>query len=179
VAHRRPGLEGALVLTALAIAITGCGATPKQAGEENAFDTTPKEGSSANPDTSAAPAKSETPPADKGEREKLTNDQEEQIKIALRRGGEKAANCASVVPDGPRGEGEVTVNFDGKKGRAVDATVGAPFAGTPMEACIKRSFVGEIIVPFEGSMEVPYTIRVGPKVEDPKAKGKDPKGKKK
>jgi hypothetical protein len=167
-----------VVLTTLAIA--GCGAQPKQAGEENAFDTTPKETSSATPDATA-PAKTDPPPAaEKGEKERLNHEQEEQIKVALRRGGEKAANCASVVPDGPRGEGEVKVTFDGKKGRAVDATVGPPFTGTPMEACIKRSFVGEIIVPFEGELEVPYPVKVGVKAgEDPKAKGKDPKGKKK
>ena len=96
------------------------------------------------------------------------------MEIALKRGGEKAANCATVVPDAKTGEGEVKVTFDGKKGRAVDVTVGAPWAGTTAESCIKRSFVGEIIVPFEGNLEVPYTVKLPARAEpvDPKAKGK-------
>ena len=103
------------------------------------------------------------------------------MEIALRRGGDKAANCASVVPDGPKGEGEVTVTFDGKKGRSIKATVGPPFAGTAMEACIARSFVGEIVVPFDGDLEVPYTVKVGVKggaaTDSKDAKDKDAKNK--
>jgi hypothetical protein len=95
--------------------------------------------------------------------EDLTDAQREQMEIALRRGGDKAANCDKVVPGSPTGEGEVKVTFDGKKGRAVDVTVGPPWAGTDAESCIKRAFIGEIVVPFDGSLEVPYTVKVGVK----------------
>ena len=94
------------------------------------------------------------------------------MEIALRRGGDKAANCASVVPGSAKGEGEVKVTFNGKKGRATDVSVGPPWAGTDAESCIKRAFIGEIIVPFEGELEVPYTVRVGPKGDDKGDKGK-------
>ncbi len=99
------------------------------------------------------------------------------MEIALRRGGDKAANCASVVPDAARGEGEVKVTFDGKKGRAIDVQVGPPWAGTEAESCIKRSFVGEIIVPFEGQLEVPYTVKLAPKAGAPDKPAKGPKKK--
>jgi hypothetical protein len=94
----------------------------------------------------------------------LNPEQKKQMEVVLHRGGEKAANCTEVVQDAPPGEGEVKVTFDGQKGRVTEVTVGPPFAGTPAEACIKRSFVGEIIVPFEGDpLEVPYTVKLPPK----------------
>ncbi len=64
------------------------------------------------------------------------------------------------------------VTFDGKKGRATDVTVGTPWAGTGVESCIKRSFIGEIIVPFDGELEVPYTVKLPPKPEEPGKPGK-------
>jgi len=153
-------------------ALAGCsGAQTKQ-----------EEGSFIQPEMPAekidAPVATEAKPASE---EGLSADQKAQMEIALRRGGEKAANCAKVVPDGPRGEGEVKVTFDGKKGRATDVTVGPPWAGTDVESCIKRSFVGEIIVPFDGELEVPYTVKLAAKEEDPsktkKPGAKDPKKK--
>jgi hypothetical protein len=173
VAHRR---ERSLYLASLVAiaALVGCsGSQPNQV-----------EGSFIQPEVPTAkadaPAATETAPATE---EGLTEDQKAQMEIALRRGGEKAANCAKVVPDGPRGEGEVKVTFDGKKGRATDVAVGPPWAGTDVESCIKRSFVGEIVVPFDGELEVPYTVKLPAKPEDasktkPGAKpAKDPKKK--
>ncbi len=83
------------------------------------------------------------------------------------------------MPDAPKGDGEVKVTFDGKKGRAVDVAVPRPGRGPTAEGCIKRAFVGEIVVPFGGQLEVPYSIHVGPKVDATKgAKDKGaPKGK--
>ena len=53
---------------------------------------------------------------------------------------------------------------------------GPPWAGTSMESCIQRSFVGEIIVPFEGDpLEVPYDVKIPEKkgaAVDPKKPGK-------
>ena len=161
-AHRRERSLYLASLFALA-ALVGCaGAPPKQ--EEATF--LQAEVPAAKTDTTAA---TDAKPASPDE---LTADQKAQMEIALRRGGEKAANCAKVVPDGPRGEGEVKVTFDGKKGRATDVIVGPPWAGTDVESCSKRSFVGEIIVPFEGELEVPYSVKLPPKPEEPGKAGK-------
>ncbi len=59
---------------------------------------------------------------------------------------------AVTVPDGKGGEGEVRVLFDGQKGRITEVTVGAPWAGTSMESCVKRSFVGD---PFRWAKKAP------------------------
>ena len=154
----------------IAVCAAGCAGAPKQAGDADNFDTAP----------SGTPAGSDSPPprhdsssSSSGKDDPLTEDQKAQMEIALRRGGVKAANCASVVPDAARGEGEVKVTFDGKKGRATDAVVGSPWAGTDAESCIKRAFIGEFVVPFDGSLEVPYTVKLPPKADA------DPKGKKK
>lgn len=142
-------------ITLLAMACSG--AQPKQSAEENSFDQTP----------TGAPAE-ETPAPDVGSEPEesggLNSEQKQQMEVALRRGGGKAANCPEVVPDAPSGEGEVKVVFDGQKGRVTDVIVGSPFVGTPAEACIKRAFVGEIIIPFDGEpLEVPYNIKLPPK----------------
>ena len=161
-AHRR---ERSLYLASLfaIAALVGCaGAPPKQ--EEATF--LQADVPAATTDT---PAAKDAKPASQ---EDLTEDQKAQMEIALRRGKEKAANCAKVVPDGPRGKGEVKVTFDGKKGRATDVTVGPPWAGTDVESCIQRSFVGEIIVPFDGELEVPYEVELPAKAEEPGKAGK-------
>jgi hypothetical protein len=171
----------------LAAVLSGCaGAKPKQVGEDDNFSATPTstatdstEEASPSVKPTAEPKETWAPSPREPETGGLTQDQKAQMEIALRRGGEKAANCATVVPDAPRGEGKVKVLFDGKKGRCIDATVGAPFAGTPVESCIKRAFVGEFIVPFEGQLEVPYTIKLAPKSAEEPDKAKDGKGKKK
>jgi hypothetical protein len=149
------------------ISALGCAGSPTQAGGGDNFDTTPS-GTPASADTYVPKHESSS-----GKDDPLTEDQKAQMEIALRRGGVKASNCASVVPDAARGEGEVKVTFDGKKGRATDAVVGPPWAGTDAESCIKRAFVGEFVVPFDGSLEVPYTVKLPPKADA------DPKGKKK
>ena len=91
----------------------------------------------------------------------------------------KASQCIDVAADAKPCKGEVKVTFDGKMGKATDAVVPPPWAGVPLvEACIKRAFVGEYVMPFDGSLEVPYPIELVRKGEpaDPKA-AKDPKKK--
>jgi len=188
--RREHTLPFALLLVAESV---GCaGAKPKQIGEDNNFSETPSAPPSS--DSSSADSSS-SPPAEKDyveqkeswsaapkapETSGLNADQKAQMEIVLRRGAEKAANCATVVVDAPAGEGNVKVVFDGKKGRTVDVIVGPPFAGTSAESCIKRSFIGEIILPFEGQREVPYTIKLAPRAgvaSDADTAGKDPKAK--
>lgn len=170
-------LKSGLALVALIVA--GCGASQTPAnGEENASEATPSASASASASAEATPKWSDKA-SNKEKDDDLNEAQRTQMEIALRRGGDKAANCTSVVPTAAKGEGEVKVTFNGKKGRATDVAVGAPWAGTDAEQCIKRAFIGEIIVPFEGELEVPYTVRLGPKEADKgdKDKGKADKGK--
>lgn len=150
-------LKSPRALLLLALVTVGCsGAQPRQSGDDYNFDQTPTGETAAE-----APAAEDSGSEDSGA---LDPEQKKQMEIALRRGGDKAANCPEVVPDSPTGEGEVKVVFDGQKGRATDVIVGPPFAGTPAEACIKRSFIGEIVLPFDGEpLEVPYTIKLPPK----------------
>jgi hypothetical protein len=167
-----PGtLAPPFLFAALALAMTGCGA-PKQVGDQDYFtpgDTGgPTDGTGetwgASPD--APPKKKRSgdggpsAPDPNDPLARLDDDQREQIKVALRRGGEKASQCNAVTGANVLGEGEVTVVFDGKIGRSTDATMGSPFAGTPVEACIKRAFVNEIVLPFDGPLSVPTTVKL-------------------
>ena len=154
----------------LALSVAACaGSQPKQAGEGDNFDPSPS--GSAAADSAPAPkwnSKSET----HASKDDLTPENKQQMEDALARGGRKAAQCASVVDDAARGEGEVKVTFDGKAGKIVDVAVGAPWAGTDAESCIKRAFVGEYSLRFEGQLEVPYTVKLAPKAEPDKGKKK-------
>lgn len=142
------------------LSLAACaGAPPKQQGEENNF-TQPTKADTSGSAGDTGESTGEAAPQESGG---LNNEQKQQMEIALRRGGDKAAQCptSSGIEDVPRGKGEVKVVFDGQKGRVTEVTVGPPWAGGPIEACIKRSFIGEIIVPFEGEpLEVPYTIEL-------------------
>jgi hypothetical protein len=145
-----------------------CGPPPTQAGSGDDFevkwDDTSDSGSGSSSDSGGVEGLdddgggTEAATATPGT-EGLDSDQKAQIEVALRRGGDKAAQCPAVVPDSPTGTGDVQVLFDGVKGRAVDAEVGPPFSGTPVEACIKRAFVDEIVLPFDGGpIKVPTTV---------------------
>ncbi|WP_437966099.1 hypothetical protein WMF04_41790 [Sorangium sp. So ce260] len=161
------------LLPLLILAAAACsGAKPKQAGEDYNFDQAySDEAAPAETGSSDAPETSASPDSAGG----LNADQKKQMEIALRRGGDKAANCAEVVPNAPTGEGEVKVVFDGQKGRVTDVLVGPPFAGTPVESCVKRAFVGEIVLPFEGEpLEVPYTVKLPKKSGSASSSAKTP-----
>lgn len=153
---------------ALAIALAAlaaCGGAPKQVGDENNWDAPrPPKKSADSESSSDSSVEEETKWTGAAEPMKLNADQEKQISIALTRGEKKAANCSQVVENAPTGEGAVKVTFDGKIGKATDAEVLAPFAGTPVETCIKRSFIGEYCLPFEGEPIVrKHAIKLPPK----------------
>lgn len=145
----------------------GCGPPPTQAGSGDDFEVKWDDKSESDSGSSTDSGGGEGAGDEGGESaldatpgtEGLDSDQKAQIEVALRRGGDKAAQCPAVVPDSPTGTGEVQVVFDGVKGRAVDAKIGPPFSGTSAEPCIKRAFVNEIVLPFEGGpIEVPTTV---------------------
>jgi hypothetical protein len=102
---------------------------------------------------------------------------DEQAKIVLARAAGNAHTCVEVVDkDQPHGEGTVTVTFSGK-GKSTNATIGAPFEGTPMGQCVTRAFVNMIIPPFEGA-DVDLTYQVNLKPDEKRAKKDSAKPKK-
>lgn len=148
--------------------VSACGGQPKQVGDDYGFDAKPAKPASDNTDSSSTSGSTTADPPEKwtgaSEPMKLNEDQEKQMSIALTRGEKKAANCSQVVDNAPTGEGVVKVTFDGKIGKAIDAEVLAPFAGTAVETCIKRSFIGEYCLPFEGEPIVRrHPIKLPPK----------------
>lgn len=116
---------------------------------------TPDDDEIAIPLTSSTIEVKAPPPVETPKKGELDADTKEQIKVALRRGGEKAQECNKVTKSSVVGEGEIIVVIDGKIGKVVDAKVGAPFEGTPVEACIKRSFIDEYALTFERMLELP------------------------
>jgi len=141
--------------------LAACGAQPKQVGDENSWEQQPVKKSSGGDEAGSGETSSGGDSGDEGtkwegaaEPTKLNEEQVKQMEIALKRGSTKAANCSTVVEGAPTGEGPVSVTFDGKIGKITDVEVGSPFAGTPVETCIKRSFIGEYCLPFDGDPKV-------------------------
>lgn len=165
-------------LVALAPFILACsGAQPKE-GEVPTGDPAEGGGTDTSETSGGGTSSSKPPPPVEGSGG-LSDTQKEQMEVVLKRGARKAENCSQSVPDGKGGEGEVKVLFDGQKGKVTEVTVGAPWAGTSMESCVKRAFVDEYIVPFDGDpLEVPYTVKIpekaGAAAADPKKPGKKP-----
>ncbi len=143
--------------------VIGCAGTPPPDDDEISIpltDTTV---------TAKAP-----PPIETAAPGEISQETKDQIKVALRRGGEKSAQCNKAANANVVGEGTVDVLVDGKIGKVIDATVGAPFAGTAVEECIKRAFINEYALPFEGQLTIPYSITLTANTAAPK---KDPKKK--
>jgi hypothetical protein len=99
------------------------------------------------------------------------------MRTALQHGGRVANECNKIVPNAmpEGGKGEVTVTFDGQKGRVSHVELGEPIAGTVLEPCVKRAFLNEVIMPFEGDpIEAKYTLTLAPaKNAETKAKRTD------
>ena len=157
----------------------GCGAAqPKQQGEENAFDTTrsgkvlvdsvdvhspsdpPSKSGKPTADSQDARPQVEALASERG----FTDDQKAQLQVALRRGAAKAAQCVSVVANAPHADGEVKVKFDGQVGRAVDVDIPSVFSETPrLGDCIKNAFMHEYVMRFDGTLVVPFVVKLDPK----------------
>ena len=97
---------------------------------------------------------------------------EEFHKRVLDRGSRKAEECAAMGAPTDE-EGEVTITFDGKKGRVTEVELGYPFADASDQAqkCLKNSFIGEMIPPFEGTIKTPHKLTI-PKADDKSGAGK-------
>ncbi len=100
------------------------------------------------------------------EESKVKLDQEA-AKIALDRGARKVRQCRETA-EVPPGEGDVEVVFDGTKGRVTDVILGPEWMTLPdnAQACIKKSYVGEIVPPFDGDEKLTTTVKVLTKEEE-------------
>ncbi len=166
--HRAPSIRHrgtlSLYLAALAAFAVACASAPPKDEFEISIPLT---------DSTVTPKA--PPPVETSSPDELNQDTKDQIKVALRRGGEKASQCNKAANANVAGEGEIQVVVDGKAGKVVDAVVGTPFAGTAVENCIKRAFVGEYALTFEGQLTIPYTVKLAPNpsatpTKDPKKK---------
>ena len=95
---------------------------------------------------------------------------EEQANILLRRGATNAADCPKTAQT-PPGEGDITVTFDGKKGQIVEVDVGYFWADESDKArdCIRKSFIGAYLPPFEGgNRDMTYTLTIPEPTEEKK-----------
>ncbi len=100
------------------------------------------------------------------EESKVKLDQEA-AKIALDRGSRKVRQCRTTA-EVPPGEGDVEVLFDGTKGRVTDVILGPEWMTLPdnAQACIKKSYVGEIVPPFDGEEKLTTTVKIPSKEEE-------------
>lgn len=75
-------------------------------------------------------------------------------------GGAAGSAKSCGKPGGPTGSGKVQVTF-APSGKATQATVGAPFAGTPVGSCIAGIFRGARVPAFQGEpMTVSKTVSI-------------------
>jgi hypothetical protein len=91
----------------------------------------------------------------------------------MKRGARKVNDC--VKEGAVTGEGEITAIFDGPKGKIVDVELGYTFddGSDRGKSCIKNAFIGEIIPPFEGKKEFPWTIKIEEAGEEKKEEKKE------
>lgn len=96
----------------------------------------------------------------------MNDEQKDSIRGAIKTGTDSSKQCFLSVPNAKTtGEGEVQVTFDGKSGHVSKVEVGPPFAGSELEACIKKAFDTQIVLTFEGN---PLTVPATVKIEKPK-----------
>jgi hypothetical protein len=71
--------------------------------------------------------------------------------VALKRGARKVKECAKSA-DAPAGTAEVEVVFDGEKGRITEVRLPTLWEDAPDRGknCIKNSWMGEYVPPFDG-----------------------------
>jgi hypothetical protein len=100
----------------------------------------------------------------------MDDEQKNAIRGAIKTGTDASRQCFASVPNAKTtGEAEVKVTFDGSTGHVSNVEVGAPFAGSELEPCIKNAFDGQIVLKFDGNpLTVPTTIKIeAPKTATP------------
>ena len=111
----------------------------------------------AKPDTTATstkPDNPEPPPADTGKPAAGGDTPFDRGAASSALNGAAGSAKGCKKPDGPTGSAKVQVTF-APSGKATQATVGAPFAGTPVGSCIAGAFRGLKVPPFSGA---PVTV---------------------
>lgn len=118
-------------------------------------DPDPKDPPSKDPPTKDPPK--DDPPKDDGKGGTAEFDRGAASAALSSRAG-AAAGCKKE--GGPTGSAKVSVTF-APSGNVTQATVGAPFAGTPTGSCIAGAFQGAHVPPFSGSaMTVTKTVSI-------------------
>jgi hypothetical protein len=157
-------------LTVVSLGLFACGNSPP-AQSANDVDNTPQK---------AAIAPAPPPPSslsgDVQADAKRNKFDDEQAKVVLQRAATNAHTCVEVVDkDQPHGDGTVTVTFSGK-GKTTNASIAAPFDGTPMGQCVTRAFVNMIVPPFEGpDVDLTYQVNLKPESKGAKKDSAKPK----
>jgi hypothetical protein len=96
----------------------------------------------------------------------MNDEQKDSIRGAIKTGTDSSKQCFASVPNAKTtGEAEVKVTFDGSTGHVSGVDVGAPFAGSELESCIKQAFNTQIVLKFDGP---PLTVPAQIKIENPK-----------
>jgi hypothetical protein len=172
-----------LLAFASAVALTACGAKPKQVGEypaENAGgegapktnEESPKwEGAAPPPpplEATAKPAGGGTGARSVNEAPRQRSDQydKEATEVVIKRAARQVKeNCGAAKGDdgkatGPWGKGTITLQL-GANGRSKGVTVPAPYQGKPVGNCVEKAFTNLTFPPWGGSdAEVSWEIEL-------------------
>jgi serine/threonine protein kinase len=113
------------------------------------------------PDANAAPAAADTKPteAKSAESKAVQGPFNRGVALAqLSASANRAAGCRR--PGGPSGSGRATVTF-ANDGSPKSVAISAPFAGTPVGACVSAAFRSIHVPPFTGSpVTLPWSFRI-------------------
>ncbi len=141
-------------------ALVGCGNSPPASSPNDVNASTPETTMGATPTAPPPPASLTGDVQADSKRNKFDD---EQAKMVLARAATNAHTCVEVVDkDQPHGDGTVTVTFSGK-GKTTNASIAAPFEGTPIGQCVTRAFVNMIVPPFEGpDVDLTYQVNLKP-----------------
>jgi serine/threonine protein kinase len=114
-----------------------------------------------NPDANAAPAAADTKPAEakSAESKAVQGPFNRGVALAqLSASANRAGGCRR--PGGPSGSGRATVTF-ANDGSPKSVAISAPFAGTPVGACVSAAFRSIHVPPFTGSpVTLPWSFRI-------------------
>jgi hypothetical protein len=162
------------VLGAASLAICACGGDQSKTGMDDIFVPVSAVSEDAYgpkaPDSSPHHDDASSTTSGGGATSGLNEEQKDQLRLALKRGGENAVICGKSVPGNKTfGEGEAQVTFDGSTGHVSEVTLTAPFAGSEIEKCIKQSFMAEYSLRFDGPpITVPYPLKIDKPAGDSK-----------
>jgi eukaryotic-like serine/threonine-protein kinase len=119
-----------------------------------------RSGGAATPEANAAPGATDTKPTDAKPADRATQGPFNRgVALAqLSASASRAAACRR--PGGPSGSGRATVTFT-NDGSPKSVAVSAPFAGTPVGACVSAAFRSIHVPPFTGSpVTLPWSFRI-------------------